>query len=271
MIPTRKAPHLTRKLVTTTAKGTLTLNSNGAFTYVPHLNANGADSFTYKVFDGVNRSAPVTVNLSIAAVNDPPTAQPDSYNAVQGITLSVSAPGVLANDSDLDGDTVTAVLLAGPTHGALALNTDGSFSYTSDAGFTGTDQFTYRARDGSLASADTVVNISVTATTTERTMRVASIVVSTKDMGKGLKKGYAEVVVVDQAGAPVSGASVTGAFSEDIQETVTGSTGPDGKATLPTTQTGSGRCRLTFCVSQVAVTGASYSAGDNAETCDKNY
>ena len=60
----------------------------------------------------------------------------------------MTAPGVLANDTDVDGATLTAVLVTGPAHGTLALNADGSFTYTPAANFNGADSFTYRANDG---------------------------------------------------------------------------------------------------------------------------
>ena len=64
----------------------------------------------------------------------------------------MAAPGVLANDTDPDGDPLTAVLVTGPSHGTLTLNANGSFTYTPAANFTGTDSFTYRASDGTLNS-----------------------------------------------------------------------------------------------------------------------
>lgn len=87
--------------------------------------------------------------------NDPPVTQNDSYT-LDGPTLNVPAPGVLANDSDPDLSGVTAQVVSGPTGGALTLNADGSFTYTPHAGFTGTDRFTYAAHDGSAASPATV-------------------------------------------------------------------------------------------------------------------
>ena len=83
--------------------------------------------------------------------------------ASAGATLGVAAPGVLGNDSDADGDALTAVLASGPASGSLALNGDGSFSYTPNAGFAGTDSFTYRAFDGALYSNSATVSITVNA------------------------------------------------------------------------------------------------------------
>src|SRR5205085_11155214 len=72
--------------------------------------------------------------------------------------LNVTAAGILGNDTDVDGDILTAVLVAGPSHGTLTLNTNGSFTYTPAAAYNGADSFTYQARDpsGALSNAATV-------------------------------------------------------------------------------------------------------------------
>jgi VCBS repeat-containing protein len=77
--------------------------------------------------------------------------------------LYIAAPGVLTNDYDADGDTLSAVLNAGPSHGSLTLNQDGSFNYTSYANFNGADSFTYYANDGTADSALTTVTITINA------------------------------------------------------------------------------------------------------------
>jgi len=77
--------------------------------------------------------------------------------------LTVAAAGVLANDTDGNGDALTAILASGPANGTLSLNADGSFSYVPNAGFAGTDSFTYRANDNAVNSAAATVNIAVSA------------------------------------------------------------------------------------------------------------
>src|SRR5205823_1669650 len=81
-----------------------------------------------------------------------------SYSTPEERALNVTAPGVLGNDTDVDGDALTAVLVAGPSHGALTLNPNGSFTYTPATAYTGPDSFTYKARDpsGALSSVATV-------------------------------------------------------------------------------------------------------------------
>ena len=86
--------------------------------------------------------------------NVPPTAVDDAYSTPQDTPLSVAAPGVLGNDSDGDGDPLSAELRSNPAFGAVNLNADGSFTYTPDTGFTGSDSFTYRANDGQDVSSD---------------------------------------------------------------------------------------------------------------------
>ena len=143
--------------------GTLTLNANGSFTYTPAANYNGTDSFTYKANDGSPRQQRGHVSLTVTAVNDAPVAANDSYSTTEDTPLTVTAPGVLGNDTDVDGDSLTAVLVSGPSHGTLTLNANGSFTYTPAANYNGTDSFTYKANDGSLDSNVATVSLTVTA------------------------------------------------------------------------------------------------------------
>ncbi|MEN8210182.1 MAG: PKD domain-containing protein [Thermodesulfobacteriota bacterium] len=91
-----------------------------------------------------------------------PSAFDDEYNALIDIELNVAAPGVLANDYDPQGDTLTALLDTDAGNGTLILNSDGSFDYTPDGGFKGYDTFTYYANDGVNDSPAVTVTINVT-------------------------------------------------------------------------------------------------------------
>src|SRR5262249_52657126 len=86
-----------------------------------------------------------------------------SYSTAFNIALTVAAPGVLGNDNDPDGDTLTAAVTTGPTHGSLTLNADGSFTYTPNATFSGTDSFRYTANDGHGNGATATATIAVAA------------------------------------------------------------------------------------------------------------
>ena len=94
-------------------------------------------------------SAPGNVALTITPVDDRPVAVDDAFDALNDRPLAVDAPyGVLANDTRLEGDPIAVLLGAGPEHGALDVVPDGSFVYTPEAGFVGSDSFTYRLSDG---------------------------------------------------------------------------------------------------------------------------
>ncbi|MEN3011154.1 MAG: Ig-like domain-containing protein, partial [Candidatus Bipolaricaulaceae bacterium] len=140
--------------------GTLELNENGSFTYTPSPNFFGYDYFVYAAFDGELYDAAV-VTIFVKNVNDPPVAQNDSYSTNEETPLTIPPAGVLLNDSDPDGDALTAELVSGATHGTVNLNANGSFTYTPNPNFFGTDTFTYRAFDGRLYSGVATVTITV--------------------------------------------------------------------------------------------------------------
>jgi hypothetical protein len=101
-------------------------------------------------------------NAAPVAVDDPAVA--GDYDVNQNNTLTIAAPGVLGNDSDPDGNAITAVLGGtNVTDGLLTLNSDGSFDYAPDLNFNGTDTFTYTATDGALPSAEATATITVVA------------------------------------------------------------------------------------------------------------
>src|SRR5206468_2196135 len=94
------------------SNGTLTLNSDGSFTYTPSSSFVGTDSFTYAAWDGYASSNTATVSISVSA---PPQANDDSYHVGPGQTLTVAAAGVLANDSDPAGYALTVSTNTNPS------------------------------------------------------------------------------------------------------------------------------------------------------------
>ena len=154
---------LTAVLVTGVASGTLTLNPNGSFDYVPAAGFSGPVTFAYQADDATTRSNAVTVTITVNPVDDPPATQPDSYTIAEDSPLSVAGNGVLGNDSDPEGAALTAELVRNVPSGVLLLNSNGSFAFTPPANFSGTTTFTYRASDGTTQSAATTVTIEVTA------------------------------------------------------------------------------------------------------------
>lgn len=129
--------------------------NSGDLTFTPAANMNGSATVTVTLKDnggtaygGVDTSGPQTFHITITAVNDAPVAVNDAYGVGINKTLSVSAPGVLDNDSDVENNPLTAIQVSGPAHGTLTLNSNGSFIYTPTTGYTGTVGFTYKVSDG---------------------------------------------------------------------------------------------------------------------------
>lgn len=152
---------LTAVLASGASSGTVTLNANGSFGYAPAAGFTGNATFTYQADDGSARSDAVTVTITVRAVNAAPTAHADSYATAEDTRLTVGGRGVLDNDTDPDGDTLTAERVTNVRNGTLQLNANGSLTYTPAANFSGTTSFTYRARDDSAASDAVTVTITV--------------------------------------------------------------------------------------------------------------
>ncbi|MDQ1348370.1 MAG: large repetitive protein, partial [Acidobacteriota bacterium] len=143
--------------------GTLNTNSNGSFTYTPNAGFSGTDSFQYVGFAQGAASNTATVTITVNADNQAPVANNDSYSTPQNTTLTIAAPGVLANDSDPDGDTLYLPSTTQPAHGTLVAQALGNFTYTPNPGFSGTDSFQYEAFDVALLSNMATVTITVNA------------------------------------------------------------------------------------------------------------
>ena len=109
----------------------------------------GTSNVTVTASNGVTPAATQTFSIK---VNGGPNVSNDLYTTTQNIPLTVAAPGVLSNDTDPEGDPLTAVLVANPNRGTVTLNSDGSFIYTPNANISGGDFFTYRANDGHMNS-----------------------------------------------------------------------------------------------------------------------
>ena len=152
---------LTAMLETGAGDGSVTLNGDGSFTYTPNTAFTGVDSFSYKVSDGLVDSNVSVVTIAVNPQNIPPVAVDDTYSVDEDSVLEVAAPGVLGDDSDVDGDPLTALLENGPSNGSLSLDQDGSLTYTPDPDFNGTDSFTYQASDGEVTSSIATVTITV--------------------------------------------------------------------------------------------------------------
>jgi len=148
----------------------VTVDADGSFSYDPTGAAalqalddseSVDDTFTYTVDDGSSTPDTATVTVTVDGVNDPPVAADDGYTTDEDVTLNVPAPGVLGNDTDVDVEPLTTVLVDDVSDGTLTLDADGSFTYTPDLNFNGSDSFTYRANDGTVGSNVATVTITV--------------------------------------------------------------------------------------------------------------
>ena len=145
--------------------GNIVLGGSGAnrtLTIVPAANQNGGPvTITVSVSDGASVTSEQFL-VAFAATPDQPLADDDTFTLFEDQPLIVAAPGVLAGDTDADGEILTAVLESPPAGGTLSLNADGSFTYTPNPGFSGNDQITYRARDRGLTGLPATGTLTVT-------------------------------------------------------------------------------------------------------------
>jgi hypothetical protein len=115
---------------------------------------------TYSV-DVINASGTVPSSNALLTVLLAPQASGDSYTNLENHSLSVAAPGVLANDIEPNGLGLTATLKTSASHGSLVFNPNGSFVYTPNGNFYGSDSFTYAATDGLFSSSTATVKFNV--------------------------------------------------------------------------------------------------------------
>ena len=166
----------------TVSHGTLVFNSDGTFTYMPDADYNGPDSFSFVAKDAYSTSNVGTVTITVTPVNDAPVANDDNnYSIGEDNILEVVAPGVLGNDTDVDGDTLIVkndnppnnfdedgYYIVFANNGLVTIYPDGRFYYTPDADYFGPDSFTYQVCDVTSVLPETspcptaTVNITVT-------------------------------------------------------------------------------------------------------------
>jgi hypothetical protein len=140
--------------------------ADGSFVYIPDPSFVGQRTFSYDIVDSESSLVSAVANVTIivtavpAPVKHAPAAVDDNYSITQGGTLQVVAPGLLANDSDPDGDPVGVFGFQGKP-AEVTVGETGDISYQPAPGFVGVTSFTYRITDGELTSNWATVTITV--------------------------------------------------------------------------------------------------------------
>jgi len=207
-------------IVSGPAMGTLTQNEDGTFTYEADAGASGQDSFIYQVCDSEGLCDQATVTIDIAPIAHPPVAEKDSASTPEDTAVTVD---VAANDTDVDGDLVaaSAILVSEPAHGTVVSNGDGTFTYTPDANWFGTDAFSYEICDTTGRCAIAVVEVQVnpvndtpvaeddSVTTNEDTGVTFSVAGNDSDVDNNLDTSSAVVTTVPANGTVTKNADGT--------------------------------------------------------------
>ncbi|HML74063.1 MAG TPA: Ig-like domain-containing protein [Anaerohalosphaeraceae bacterium] len=242
--------------------GFLTMNSDGSFMYTPGADYHGLDSFTYTASDGNGNSAAATVVITVTPVNDAPAASDDSAATQQNTAVVID---VLANDSDIDGDTLAVTSITAPAYGTDDLSNN-TITYTPNAGYVGADSFNYTVSDGHGGTVVGTVTVTVTEASSTLDMYIANITMQKIIAGKNVY-ATATVRVLDVLGNPVVGAVVSGNWSGSASGSVSGTTDGSGLVVLRSANVKNGGT-FTFSVTDVVLNGYAYNPGLNSETSD---
>ncbi|MCB1909833.1 MAG: retention module-containing protein, partial [Rhodocyclaceae bacterium] len=139
--------------------GEVVVNADGSFSYTPDEGFFGIDSFTYTITDGDGDVSTGTVTIDVVAQDGVPVAVDDSFVTDEGVAVGGD---LAANDTPSSDGGDAWALAAAPTNGTVTVNVDGTFTYTPNPGFSGTDSFDYRITDAdgdvSVATATITVN-----------------------------------------------------------------------------------------------------------------
>ncbi|MBK8038243.1 MAG: choice-of-anchor D domain-containing protein [Verrucomicrobiaceae bacterium] len=220
-------------------------NTTGSLAYTPVANASGSAIITVTVNDGqaANNTRVRTFTVVVNAVNDAPVAVADAQTIAPKTTLKFAATKLVANDTDLEGGTLTVVSVQSPSHGATVSLGSGTITYVPAAEFTGVATFTYTVTDGTGGFAVGLVTITVSST--------EKVVLKDTQMSITSAGTITNAVELDGTGGLTSDQPVTlggqvtvkGTPVIDTSSNITISGSIDGDGRLE--KTGSGRLNLT--------------------------
>ena len=169
--------------------------SGSNLVYTPSANFNGSDSFTYTINDGTGLTDTATVSVTVTAVNDNPVANDDSATTEEDVAVTIS---LVANDTDIDGDSLSIESVGTASNGSVVNNGNGTVTYTPNAGFFGSDSFTYVVSDGSATDTATVRVTVTEVTTSEQVIGYAGTAIDVTHVWKtiNLPNDFVNPVVV---------------------------------------------------------------------------
>ena len=203
---------VTAKIASNPSHGTVEMNVDGSFTYVPEEDFFGVDQFTYTVTDDSGVSPVGTVILEVISVNDLPVIQDRSFSVIEDELLLVSIDSGLGLDSsDVENQELTFAVGSAPSNGTVEINLNGSFEYTPNLNFEGIDRFTYVALDGEGSSVPGNVEIDV---------------ISVNDPPEVVDDTYSVIennsLIVSQSGISLPELVLSENFDTDVNFTFTG-------------------------------------------------
>ncbi len=212
--------------VSNPAHGQVVLNSDGTITFTPDPDYYGEATFDYTISDGQGGFSTATVTIQVDDVidNSAPVFQTTSVSGVEDHTITGS---IVATDADGDALTYALAEGGGPSHGALTLNADGSYSYAAEANWSGTDSFTVTVDDGEGGTATQTITVNVAPDADTPTLAVAASVVGNAITVTNM--GHEEAAyhntygyyVLDADGNPTSGQIIWGDVKDTIGDSFT--------------------------------------------------
>jgi len=196
--------------ITTANGGTVTLLADGSFTYDPAADYHGPDSFSYTLSDGSLEDTG-TVYIKVTPVNDAPTAVDDVASTAQDTAVVIN---VVTNDNDPDDDALTISEFGQPENGTVAETSPGIFTYTPNAGFTGSDAFSYTITDGNGETSTADVVITVGDPPTGNTAPVAL----NASINEVIEGGVANILTIDFNTMTVNGQPIISDAEQSISD-----------------------------------------------------
>ncbi|SNR15925.1 tandem-95 repeat protein [Tenacibaculum jejuense] len=177
--------------------GSISINEDNSILFVPSINFNGIVTIPYEITDNSGLTSFSNINISVNPVNDIPVANNDFIELSEGSSISLLGNNemtILHNDTDVENNKLTTLLVSEPSYGSLILNTDGTFTYQHDGSDTTSDKFMYKIFDGDLESNVATVDIIINPINDNFP---TSIILSNKNIQENIFKVIGEFSTVD--------------------------------------------------------------------------